>query len=526
MNAWRLIAILASSKLVVISAAAVLGLYLTSAFEKLAIEFYAEGVHRQLEAVIAADVWVGNRDDVVSAGQYLAADKALAAALKDLDESALETALASALAGGAIGRNEIRAVAVDIFDKSMARLQTSRQSADLTLPDAIVESVLAREGAEKRRPFVMNWLDGDIPYTTVVVPIGGLKIAGYLALHADPLHALVALDEKLDAHLTLYGPAGKQMLARFDELEFASEAQIFTHSGLVADTDGQTLLSYELSLDASSLLSQLGAVERFAAIALALIALFVGGGVVAILGRYLIRQQDRTAAAEAERLQQAEALAESAESARLLEREHEQARRLAMTDQRRELANRLEHSIGGLCKILNACATAMNESSQGAGSQVAVGGPFKAFTDQGRHNRVEMRLSEGEDEDNSVIIAALREDRSKAGRLSVALMIDRAQLKRTQLWIVQHLAGTARVIRLEDFITPLDPAPPRGGDSGKPPAGDASPAANPPGAKRVPIAGTCSTTTFDFPSWRRMVHCNAMSVRTPLTGNSQLKRYT
>ena len=62
---------------------------------------------------------------------------------------------------------------------------------------------------------------------------------------------------------------------------------------------------------------------------------------------------------------------------------------------------------------------------------------------------MELRISDG---DKSLATAALREDRSRPGRLVVGFSADRALLDNLTVWMIQSLNGTARVIRLKDFV--------------------------------------------------------------------------
>src|SRR4051812_36194339 len=72
-------------------------------------------------------------------------------------------------------------------------------------------------------------------------------------------------------------------------------------------------------------------------------------------------------------------------------------------------------------------------------------GEFKNF------ERVDLRISLGE---RSLLSAALREDRSKPGRVVVSFVTDRAELEKIVLWVV---AGRAREmtgyeLRVKDFV--------------------------------------------------------------------------
>lgn len=78
-------------------------------------------------------------------------------------------------------------------------------------------------------------------------------------------------------------------------------------------------------------------------------------------------------------------------------------------------------------------------------------GKLKAFAKEKFGNRVDLRVSGGEKK-QSLLQTALKEDRSKDGRLKVSFTISRSELHDASLWITQYLQGVANVVRMADFI--------------------------------------------------------------------------
>ncbi len=81
-------------------------------------------------------------------------------------------------------------------------------------------------------------------------------------------------------------------------------------------------------------------------------------------------------------------------------------------------------------------------------------GNFQEFSPEGKYkdgSRVELRIGEG---DNPPVTAALREDRSKPGRVVVSFTADRGQLDKINLWVVvpEPRGGTYYVLRIKDFV--------------------------------------------------------------------------
>jgi hypothetical protein len=77
---------------------------------------------------------------------------------------------------------------------------------------------------------------------------------------------------------------------------------------------------------------------------------------------------------------------------------------------------------------------------------------FKAEGKLKEFSRVDLRIGEGD----KVVIAALREDRSKPGRIVVSFTAPRAQLDKISLWVMVpgSLGGTVYDLRAKDFVAP------------------------------------------------------------------------
>ncbi|MGI9241820.1 MAG: hypothetical protein ACR2RV_13540 [Verrucomicrobiales bacterium] len=102
-------------------------------------------------------------------------------------------------------------------------------------------------------------------------------------------------------------------------------------------------------------------------------------------------------------------------------------------------------------------------------------GRLEEFNQPQRHNYVDLRVG-GSEENAYLVRAALREDRTKKGRVTVRFTAERAKLHKIELWIIRYLTGVADVVRMGDFIA-LDQIDPSEGRDSEPAAGvDASPA--------------------------------------------------
>jgi signal transduction histidine kinase/CheY-like chemotaxis protein/HPt (histidine-containing phosphotransfer) domain-containing protein len=86
-----------------------------------------------------------------------------------------------------------------------------------TLSDLLAK----REGNNRLARMSHVWMDGGAPRLSVVVPVGGIKIVGYLALHVDPLVALHNLDSSLGLQIAFTSIDGATRLAELHNFKIA-----------------------------------------------------------------------------------------------------------------------------------------------------------------------------------------------------------------------------------------------------------------------------------------------------------------
>lgn len=142
------------------------------------------------------------------------------------DTEELSLQLAELFRSGAVGRGDLRLLGAEVWSADFAQLVQDNRTGVGTIPTALIQQMQAREGAEKRRPFKAVWLDGNAPRLSVVVPMGGLRIAGYLALHTDVLHAVRSLDSILGQEITFASIDGQTVLMELKNFDHAPESVV------------------------------------------------------------------------------------------------------------------------------------------------------------------------------------------------------------------------------------------------------------------------------------------------------------
>ena len=365
-KAQKLVALVAVAIGLIIGAAGLLGYSASGQFRELAFRFYAQGAERQFQSVVDAEIWRRHRNTVVDAATGMTKSKKLVAALKSTDRAELEAAMQEATNSGAIGLGEIDARTVIIADKEFNELASFRAEGMHRASEGFWNRLSAREGADRRRPFVEVWYDGEIPLFGVAVPVGGLRVHGYVVVHANPLHGMTAIDEMLGAHVTLLGQETGRELARYHGHEFGADAILQEHSANLLDPNGDIFVAYEIEVDTSSLTAAIAGVEAWATTIFGAIGLLVGGGALLVLARFAFRAEaEEKAAQEAERQRRQEDI--DREEAEREHRQQEERDRLRLIGQQKlGLADQLQNGVGSRIQEVSDLAGRMQESARQA----------------------------------------------------------------------------------------------------------------------------------------------------------------
>ena len=102
-----------------------------------------------------------------------------------------------------------------------------------TLSDLLAK----RQGNNRLARMSHVWMDGGAPRLSVVVPVGGIKVVGYLALHVDPLVALHNLDSTLGLQIGFTSIDGANRLAELHNFKIADGLTV-RHAAVVVKAPG------------------------------------------------------------------------------------------------------------------------------------------------------------------------------------------------------------------------------------------------------------------------------------------------
>ena len=170
---------------------------------------------------VAVDgVLVDLRDNLVNIGNALQRRSEIRLTLKEFqktgDASDLIIQLDDPLINGFVGTADIELVKLRVYDNEYNFIaESSRGIKGLTrrLPEFMSSRAKTRTGASSLKALGGLWTDDKSEKTlySLLIPIGGLKILGYLEVIIDPLFNLIDVAKVTQKPLTIYNAKGKEL---------------------------------------------------------------------------------------------------------------------------------------------------------------------------------------------------------------------------------------------------------------------------------------------------------------------------
>lgn len=148
----------------------------------------------------------------------------------------------------------------------------------------LLERAAGRSGPQ-RLQFISTLCAGDAPLYSLIVPVGGLALRGYLEVVADPAYSLESLEKTLGMPLRLSGIAGQEL---YRSATWPADGGLQSRLAVdypVHDSADRVVLHATLLSDVSGLRAQLDATRRNILLTACLVTLLVALGVFWVLRR-------------------------------------------------------------------------------------------------------------------------------------------------------------------------------------------------------------------------------------------------
>lgn len=158
---------------------------------------------------------------------------------------------------------------------------------DRKLTENLYTVASTRKGPDRLKALGELWRHGNKPLYSVLVPLGGLRIQGYLEVVISPVHNLFKVNEMLDAPVHIADYKGAEIL-KTDSWEGTDENSLVIQYDL-KDKSGQLMLTMSARENVSFLFSTIARTEMITVggfIAMMVIAI---GVILMLLRRYLFK---------------------------------------------------------------------------------------------------------------------------------------------------------------------------------------------------------------------------------------------
>ncbi|HYC04087.1 MAG TPA: methyl-accepting chemotaxis protein [Azospirillaceae bacterium] len=365
----KVISLLAAAKVLVLLTSVGVGAWTTSRYEKLVFDDNARQAQSLTDVAVTDLLWRAHYGLATRVAAEIASEAQFKQAVAAGDGSALATILQSAYQRGAITSGELSPKGLSVLDTQLTVLAEDWRGGKVEAPPPELKAMLqAREGQERLKPTAITWRSGEHPRMSVVAPVGGLRLAGYVVMHLDPLPGLGNIDQRLGMSVQVLSFKEKTVLADPSSFEVppgaaARQAELVLHG-----MQREPLARMAVVMDVTDLESALFQARLFSFGLFLAIAGSIAGGAVFAIATYLRASARRTEIAE----QELRAAREAEESAR---RRQVEAERETAEERRRTteaLARRFEEEVAEAVRRLSGQAGALsaiaNEMSGVAGT--------------------------------------------------------------------------------------------------------------------------------------------------------------
>jgi|GEM_PF-1201278 len=338
----RIVLLLVFANLSILLVSAWVGDRLSRDYERLVADFERRQAQELADVAVERVLWTEQRGLATEVLREVVRGGPLQEALQGGSDAALEPLLRDEFGRQAISGGALAALGLSAFDTDFAPLTTVWRGDAGSLPADLFAAAAAREGMERLQPYAAVWTDEGAPRLSVLLPAGGFRTIGYVALHTDLVPALAGLDHMLRQGLQVLPAGGGRPLAQGSSFVLAEDARPRHFLLSVQAPDGREIAMLDAAKDTGALQDALADTR---ADALLLFLLAAGGAalaatlLVAVSSFRAERHEQRTAeAAEAAAAREAQAEAEREAT----ERRSLEAQQAARRQQTLDLAQELE----------------------------------------------------------------------------------------------------------------------------------------------------------------------------------------
>lgn len=191
----------------------------TDQVEKRSLEAQSFSLSRVI--TVASENVIGDEvDSIIQLGTEVASSEFFKTAyknyLKSKSTQGLPEVLDDTYSGRFVTAGILQLDKIRLFDKNLNLISKSKQGIDLSdkIPEQNKDSILGRGRPEKYKPYDFYWCSDKQCFLSVVMPIGGLRVKGYLEIVTSPDYNLKRIEQLLKSPIRI---------TEFDETVYQSK---------------------------------------------------------------------------------------------------------------------------------------------------------------------------------------------------------------------------------------------------------------------------------------------------------------
>ncbi len=195
--------------------------------------------------------------------------------------------------------SEVRLMKLRLYDRSLRPVLVSGEGVSELgegLPPFLAEQARGREGAERFKILGGLWSSPAGPAYSVLIPVGGLRLVGYLEVVVDPIPNLQAVGEVVGAPLRIRSGDGAQEWFRDPKWPEVMDSTLIEVDYLLRGDDGSQVLRLDAVEDVSHLMDAFARTQWLNVAAYGVVVGLVVALALYLFGRYLFRPMERLSA--------------------------------------------------------------------------------------------------------------------------------------------------------------------------------------------------------------------------------------
>ena len=167
------------------------------------------------------------------------------------DKSGLPFMLDDTFSGRFVTAGILQVERIRLYDKKMDLIAQSEKGTAEPMPiqEAVKEAVTSRKKSEQFKPFDFYWCGENRCFYSTIMPIGGLRLTGFLEIVVDPTYNLRNVEQQIGSPISIYVD---------DNIQFRSESWVTkTDSTIVVNHRMERVPGAMLVVSAEENISQL-----------------------------------------------------------------------------------------------------------------------------------------------------------------------------------------------------------------------------------------------------------------------------